>query len=388
MTKMLRFSTLLMITLFGAGAFAQVQTLTPVPAAQTAAPTQAVAISVNYTTVPPTATTGIGVRVHYNPTRVTFAGFTNTAAAGIVTFDPAGTCNADVGDQDGDPLTTCTAIAAFVEVGGNFAATQTPLFVANFITTAGFNALTTIRFTRSSGQGTFASTPATISPAAVLTVLSVTCPAGLTAGGAAGTSTVTLSAAAPIGGTTVALTSSAPGTATVPATVLVPAGATSATFPVTPGATAGNSTITATLGASSTTCVVAVGAALAAPTAASVSCPIGLTAGGPGGSAIVTLSGPAPVGGTLVTVSSGTPGVATAPASFTIPQGATTGNVTITPVSAGTSVISVTAGGVTQTCTVTVGASAAPIPTLDDFGIIAMMILLGGAAILVMSRKA
>jgi hypothetical protein len=64
-----------------------------------------------------------------------------------------------------------------------------------------------------------------------------------------GTSTVTLSAAAPAGGTLVSLGYSLEGggasPATGPATVLVPAGATSANFPMTVGAISGTSAVVA-----------------------------------------------------------------------------------------------------------------------------------------------
>jgi Putative Ig domain len=58
------------------------------------------------------------------------------------------------------------------------------------------------------------------------------------AGGAASTGTVTVSTTAPAGGTAVILSSSNPQLAAVPATVTVPAGATSATFPITTTAVA------------------------------------------------------------------------------------------------------------------------------------------------------
>ena len=59
-----------------------------------------------------------------------------------------------------------------------------------------------------------------------------------------GSLTLTLSGAAPAGGLTVSLSSSATGVATVPATVIIPAGATSVTVPVS-GLSIGSTTITA-----------------------------------------------------------------------------------------------------------------------------------------------
>jgi len=63
-------------------------------------------------------------------------------------------------------------------------------------------------------------------------------------GGAKATATVTLDRAAPTGGATVALASSAPGEASLPASVVVPAGATIASFTVTTFATSKNRTPT------------------------------------------------------------------------------------------------------------------------------------------------
>ena len=71
----------------------------------------------------------------------------------------------------------------------------------------------------------------TVNPPVALVGVSVN-PAAVT-GGADSTGTVTLSAAAPAGGAVVALTSSNTNAATVPASVTVAAGATTATFAVT-----------------------------------------------------------------------------------------------------------------------------------------------------------
>jgi hypothetical protein len=79
-------------------------------------------------------------------------------------------------------------------------------------------------------------------------------------GGAASTATVTLSAAAPEGGTVVTLISSDPAVATVPANVTVLAGATSVSFPVTTTAVTAATpvTITASFGGASGTATLTV----------------------------------------------------------------------------------------------------------------------------------
>jgi hypothetical protein len=76
---------------------------------------------------------------------------------------------------------------------------------------------------------------------------------GTVKGGTPATGTVFISLPAPAGGTTVALTNSAPAVASVPAAVTVPAGATQATFTVTtqPVTSSWTAVITATLGGDS-----------------------------------------------------------------------------------------------------------------------------------------
>jgi|GEM_PF-1726263 len=65
----------------------------------------------------------------------------------------------------------------------------------------------------------------------------------LVQGATSSTGTVTLTAAAPAGGTAVILSSGNPQAAAVPATVTVPAGATSATFPITTGTVAASTSV-------------------------------------------------------------------------------------------------------------------------------------------------
>jgi hypothetical protein len=77
--------------------------------------------------------------------------------------------------------------------------------------------------------------PRAVNPAAVpaTPLLSSVTVSPVAAGGTGGVGTITLSAPAPPGGMLVSLTSSNPGVAAIPATVLVPAGATTGTFPIT-----------------------------------------------------------------------------------------------------------------------------------------------------------
>ena len=127
--------------------------------------------------------------------------------------------------------------------------------------------------------------------------------------------TVALTTAA-ASGATVGLTSSNPGVATVPASVDIAVGATSATFAVW-GVAAGSVTITATMNGSSrqsSTLTVSSGLRLA-----SISVSPSTTVGGSIVAGTVTLNGPAPNGGAAVTLSSD--GIAVVPSSVTVISG-------------------------------------------------------------------
>src|SRR5206468_3784002 len=148
---------------------------------------------------------------------------------------------------------------------------------------------------------------------------------------------VYLTGPAPSTGAVVTLSSAAP-SATVPASVTVPAGATSARFniattnvaaptSVTISASYGGVTKTATL----TVNPVAVLSVVLSPTA--------LTGGATSTSNTVTLNGPAPPGGAVITLSSSLP-CATVPNTVTAPAGATSVkfNVVTTAVAGATTV--------------------------------------------------
>lgn len=154
--------------------------------------------------------------------------------------------------------------------------------------------------------------------------------------GQATTVTVNLSGKAPTGGAVVALSSSLP-SLPVPASVTVPAGASSVTFRATAGArtTLQNAVLTGTFRSASQTCTVPV-----RPTSVlSVTLASSAVQGGTATSLTVKIANPAPVGGIVVALQRvGT--AASLPASVTIPAN-TSGlrvNVATTVVSAATNV--------------------------------------------------
>jgi hypothetical protein len=143
------------------------------------------------------------------------------------------------------------------------------------------------------------------------------------------TGTVTLSGPAPAGGAVVALSSSNTSAARVPASVTVAAGATSASFTVSTSAVNSSTavTITADHGGVSRPATVTVKPAPAATLSSLTLNPTSVN-GGSQSTGTVTLSGPAPAGGAVVTLSSSN-GAASVPSSVTIPAGATSTSFTV-----------------------------------------------------------
>jgi hypothetical protein len=168
-------------------------------------------------------------------------------------------------------------------------------------------------------------------------------------GGRSATGTVTLSGAAPSGGAVVTLSKAfsngGAGTvpATIPASVTVPAGQTSASFAI------GTSAVTATTNVriSGTYKGVTANADMTLfPLLAAVMFEGNVPGGNPA-TGTVALNGPAPSGGTVVSLSSGNTSLVTVPPSVTVPAGQTTATFTANTAQ------------VTQTTAVVVSASAA-----------------------------
>ena len=137
------------------------------------------------------------------------------------------------------------------------------------------------------------------------------------------TGTVTLAAPAPAGGATVTLVSSNPGVLAVPASIIVPAGQTTATFTATASQVIAATpvTIAATFVYTFTSTVTIT--PYAPPTLMSLvvtPSAIHMTAAATG---TVTLDGPAPQGGTTVSLTSSLPTVVSVPATVMIPAGQT-----------------------------------------------------------------
>ena len=214
--------------------------------------------------------------------------------------------------------------------------------------------------------------PLSVTPqSGTATLASVTLNPASVSGGSSSTGTVTLSAQAPSGGALVSLSSANTAVATVPASVTIPAGITSATFTVvTLAVTASASvTISASYAGVTQTAPLTVTPQSATATLASLRLNPTSVNGGSPSTGTVALSAPALSGGTLVTLSSSNTSVATVPASVTIPAGSTSAVFTVTTLivnSSTTVTISAIYAGVTQTAVLTVTPQAQAGPTLTS----------------------
>jgi hypothetical protein len=203
---------------------------------------------------------------------------------------------------------------------------------------------------------------ATAGPAA-LSAVSVS-PTTVT-GGTSAQGTVRLTAAAPAGGAGVSLASSNPGAASVPASVTIAGGATSATFAVTTTSVTANTatTLTASYDGTSRTATLTVAPPPPAASLSALSLSPATVTGGASSTGTVTLSSGAPSGGAVVSLASSHTSAATVPSSITIGAGATSATfpISTSSVSASTSVtVSGTYAGVTRSAGLTVNPGESP----------------------------
>lgn len=247
---------------------------------------------------------------------------------------------------------------ALVQLSSNNSGAQVPtsVFIAAgatsvncTITTSTVSSAITATITASQ-VGQSATATLTISPV-LLSAVSINPNAVI--GGQSATGTLSLKSAAPKGGITVALNSSN-SCATVPATISIPAGASSATFGITTTAVTANvfDTITATQSGSS---VVASLSVMTLPLN-SLSLSPNSVVGGAASTGTVSLNYPALAGGISVNLNSSST-AATVPSSITVPAGATSATFNVTTSGIGSAInVTITAsqGTVTKTATLTI----------------------------------
>ena len=273
------------------------------------------------------------------PSSIPVGGSTVTGTIKLTGNAPAGGCTVNI--TVGHPGISAPSIV-IVDAG---------LDSATFSATLPVVAVDTVVPWKASLNGAFKTFTMTIKPAAILAVafnpVSV-------AGGSPMTGKVTLTGQAPDGGTTVTLVSAAPGVVTVPELVVVPAGATNVSFPVTtvPLATDQNVSITATTGAASKVGTVRVLAPVVTVFVLSSS----TLQGGKTLSGRVNISGMAPAGGVVVTLTSSDTSVSP-PVTIIVPEGTKTVGFSIptSTVSVSTVVtLTATTGATSKTVVVTV----------------------------------
>jgi probable HAF family extracellular repeat protein len=235
--------------------------------------------------------------------------------------------------------------------GGNIVIAGGSLSGIATITTQGVASNTAVKISATFGAVTKVAT-LTVKPATLLSVKLT--PASLY-GGATSTATVTLNGETPAAGSVITLASNNTSIASLPGTVTIPGGATSAavtvqTQPVSPTTAVIISAVYAGLTRTGTLTVKA-----AILTAITLS-PTSVTGGSPS-TATVKLNNPAPAGGAVVALTSSNTAAATVPSSVTVPAGAKTATATVStnPVTMQTAVhIGANYAGLTKTATLTV----------------------------------
>jgi acetyl esterase/lipase len=186
-------------------------------------------------------------------------------------------------------------------------------------------------------------------------LLSLTAAPTSVIGGATATGTVTLDSPAPAGGAVVSLSTGSSAVATVPASVTVAAGATSATFTVTSKPVAATATVS--LGASYRGVARAASLTVQAPVLSGLTLTPATVVGGCATSTgKVTLTGKAPTGGFVITLANSNPAAAV-PASVAVPAGASSATFpipTTTVAATQSGAVSASFGGGTKSATLTV----------------------------------
>jgi hypothetical protein len=281
-----------------------------------------------------------------------------TSIGTVTLTGPAPTGGAVVTLSSSNP--SAAQVPASVTVAGN-ATTATFTVTTSAV---GSNTAVTI-------SGTYGATQTTSLTVLTGSLSSVTLSPTSIVGGTSSTGTVRLAASAPAGGAVITLSSSNTSAAQVPASVTVAAGATTGTFTVTTTPVASNTTatITGSYGVSTSATLVVTAPTL---TGNGVTVSPNSVIGGSSSTGTVKLTGPAPAGGAVVTLSSSNTAAAQVPSSVTVPATATTATFTVTTslVGSNTSVTITGSYGVTKTATLTVSAAAVSSLSLNPTAVI------------------
>ena len=250
---------------------------------------------------------------------------------------------------------------ALVTLSDNSASAQTPgsVTVAAGATSATFR-VTTSSVTSSTAvtvsatwNGTTVQAGLTINPA---TLSSLSLSPTTVVGGNSSTGTVRLNGPAPSGGALVTLSDNS-ASAQTPGSVTVAAGATSASFTVTTSTVTSSTSVT--MSATYNGATVQAGLTVNPPTLSSLVLRPTTVVGGNSSTGTVTLSGPAPSGGAVVTLSDNSTAAQT-PASVTVAAGSRTATFTVTTigVASSTSATITATFGVSRNATLTISVAS------------------------------
>ncbi|WP_162179802.1 hypothetical protein [Bryobacter aggregatus] len=202
------------------------------------------------------------------------------------------------------------------------------------------------------------------------------------ASGGSATGTVTLASPAPAGGVLVTLGSNQ-SAATTPASIVIPAGASTGSFPVTTTPVASTTTVVITANsANAASASLTINAATAGQgTISGISLLPATVASGGSAAGTVSLGSPAPAGGILVTLASDNP-AATLPGSLLIPAGASSGTFTVATTAVGaTASVTITASSTNSlSAALTINAATAGQGALSGISLAPATVASGGAS--------
>src|SRR5467141_72880 len=248
-----------------------------------------------------------------NPTSVT-GGNSSTGTVTLSGAAPAGGAQVALSSNNGAASVPSSVAVPAGATSATFTVSTSPVAASTTVAiSAGYGGVTK--------TASLTVTPA--SPAAPSLSSLTLNPTSVIGGVQSSTGTVTLSGPAPTGGAQVALSSNN-GAASVPSSVAVPAGATTATFTVNTSVVAASTTVTisAAYGGVSKSATLTV-TSPPLPTVSSLTLnPTSVIGGVNSSTGTVTRSGPAPAGGAQVVLSSNK-GAASVPSSVFVPAGAT-----------------------------------------------------------------
>lgn len=141
-----------------------IQTISPSQAVFNVSAGDIIEVSIKYDASSPRNTTGIGVQLYYDSSKLTFTGVSNIFSKGV-----AGSVADidDVVDRDGDSSTDKMIPSAWFDISSNWTGGTNPddviLYKVSFTTKVGVTSNTKINFTGdASGGNTFSSTPVTV----------------------------------------------------------------------------------------------------------------------------------------------------------------------------------------------------------------------------------